>query len=95
MEIGLRMALGARPRDVVWLSLKRGLIVTAIGLATGLIATGLTTRLIASLLFDVKPSDPMTYVIVVGLLGFASLAAICIPARKSAEVDPLVALRYE
>lgn len=94
-EFGLRMALGASPSDVVWLSLKRGLIITTIGLATGLVAAGLTTRLIGSLLFEVKPFDPMTYLMVVGLLGLASLTAIYIPSQKSAEVDPLVALRYE
>jgi hypothetical protein len=95
-EIGLRMALGATSADVLWLLLKRGLVMTGIGLAAGLVVTrGLATPFLASLLFDVKPTDAATYVAVAGLLGLTSLVATYIPSRRSARIEPLVALRHE
>ncbi len=94
-ELGIRMALGALPSDLLSLVGKLGLKLTLIGVVIGIgLAIGLT-RLIAGVLVDVKPTDPMTYAAVaVVLIGIASLACY-IPARRAAKVDPMVALRYE
>jgi predicted permease len=94
-EIAVRMALGARTSQVLKLVLKDGLIVASIGLGIGLIGAFALTRLIRSLLFEVKPTDAQTFVIVsVGLIAIALLACL-IPARRATKVDPLVALRCE
>jgi putative ABC transport system permease protein len=94
-EIGIRVALGAFPSDVVRLVGKLGLKLTLLGVAFGIaLAIGLT-RLIAGFLVGVKPIDPVTYAVVaVGLVGVALLACY-IPARRASKVDPMVALRYE
>ncbi len=94
-EIGLRMALGARAGDVLRLILRQGLALTGIGLAVGLIAAIAATRLVASMLFEVKAGDPATYIGVAGLIGVVSLAASYIPARRATLVDPVSALRQE
>jgi putative ABC transport system permease protein len=94
-EIGIRLALGAGARDVLQLVLRRGMTLATIGVAVGLAASFVLTRLLASLLFEVKPTDAMTFVTVpLGLLAVAALASL-IPARRATKVDPLVALRYE
>jgi predicted permease len=94
-EIGVRLALGASPSDVLSLVGKVGLRLTLIGVAIGAaLALGLT-RLIAGFLFGVKPGDPVTYIAVaVGLIGVALLACY-VPARRASKVDPIIALRYE
>jgi predicted permease len=94
-EIGLRMALGARTSDVLRLILRQGMALTAIGLAVGLIAAVAATRLVASMLFEVKASDPATYIAVAALIGVVSLAASYIPAARAARVDPAAALRQD
>jgi predicted permease len=94
-EIGLRMALGAGRGDVLRLIVGRGMALTGIGLAAGLIAAVAATRLVASMLFEVKPGDPATYLGVAALLGAVSLAACYIPARRAARVDPASALRQD
>jgi putative ABC transport system permease protein len=94
-EIGLRMALGASSSDVLRLVLGQGLLLAAIGLAIGLAGAAAATRLLTSLLFEVKPTDPLTYAGVAALLAVVALAAGYIPARRAAKVDPLVALRQE
>jgi ABC-type antimicrobial peptide transport system permease subunit len=94
-EIGLRMALGASTRDVLRLILRQGIALTGIGLAIGLTAAVAATRLLASMLFEVKASDPATYIGVAVSLGVVSLAASYIPARRAARVDPVSALRQD
>jgi predicted permease len=94
-EIGLRVALGARSSDVLRLILRQGIVLTGIGLAAGLVAAVAATRLVSSMLFEVKASDPATYAGVAALIGVVSLAASYIPARRAARVDPASALRQD
>jgi ABC-type antimicrobial peptide transport system permease subunit len=94
-EIGIRMALGAQVSDVVKLVLKGAMTLGLIGIGMGLAGAFALTRLMGSLLFEVKPTDIATFVIVsLGLLATA-LVACYLPARKATKVDPLEALRYE
>ncbi|HUK29917.1 MAG TPA: FtsX-like permease family protein [Candidatus Acidoferrum sp.] len=94
-ELGVRIALGAQPGDVLHLVLGRGLKLVAVGLTIGLAASLAATRLMTSLLYDVSATDPLTFAAVGALLLAVALAACWIPARRATRVDPLVALRYE
>jgi len=94
-EIGIRMALGATRKDVVQLVLRYGAGLALIGIAVGFIASLATTRLLASMLFEVNPNDPQTFLVVALLLMTVVLGASYVPARRAAKVDPMVALRYE
>ena len=94
-EIGIRMALGASRRVVLAMVIRNGLVLTVIGIAVGLAAALALTRLLTSLLYEVKPTDPVTFVAVSLLLLAVALLACYIPARRAAKVDPMVALRYE
>jgi putative ABC transport system permease protein len=94
-EIGIRMALGAQHRDVRALVVKEGVVLGIIGVTAGLIASFSLTRLIASLLFEVTPTDASTFAGVGAGLFIVTLIACYIPARRATKVDPLIALRYE
>jgi putative ABC transport system permease protein len=94
-EIGIRMALGADPADILKMMLGRSLAVIGTGVAVGLLVALGATRTIASLLVGISPSDPLTFAAVVLLLSTVALLACWIPARRATRVSPLVALRYE
>ena len=94
-EIGVRMALGARPAGVLRLVLAQALGMAAAGVVTGLIVAFFATRLLANQLYGVEPIDPTTFLAVPTMLTAAALAASSIPALRATRVDPLVALRYE
>jgi putative ABC transport system permease protein len=94
-ELGIRIALGAQRRDVLRLVLGQGARLTLLGVVLGILAALAFSRLLASMLFDVSATDPLTYAGVAGLLAVVALLACFIPARRATRVDPLVALRYE
>jgi putative ABC transport system permease protein len=94
-EIGIRMAIGAQSEDVLKQVLAEGVRLAVIGLAIGLAGSFAATRLIATMLFGVKPTDPLTFAAVAVILTSVTMAACYIPARRATRVDPMVALRYE
>jgi putative ABC transport system permease protein len=94
-EIGIRMALGAQPRDILHAILGEGLKLLAVGVALGLAASLVLTRLMTNLLYGVSATDTLTFGIVAALLVLTALLACCIPARRAMRVDSMVALRYQ
>jgi putative ABC transport system permease protein len=94
-EIGIRMALGARPRDVYRLVVRHGMAMVACGVVIGLAGAALITRFLVSFLFEIKPHDPQTMIAVVLLFAAVALVACYVPARRATRVDPMVALRHE
>jgi putative ABC transport system permease protein len=94
-EIGIRVALGAQVTDIVRLVARQGAVLISIGLGVGLGVSFALTRLMASLLYEISASDPVTFVVISAVLAVVALAACLIPARRAAKVDPLEALRSE
>lgn len=94
-EIGIRMALGARPRDIRRMVIRRGAALALVGVAIGTAGALALTKLLASLLYDVKPADPLTFAAVALVLGLTALLACYLPAVRAMRVDPIVALRHE
>jgi putative ABC transport system permease protein len=94
-ELGIRMALGAQYRDIVRMVLGEGLLLASIGIAIGIAGALALTRFLRSLLFEIKPTDPATFIAAAILLTLVALAACYIPARRAMRVDPMIALRYE
>ncbi len=94
-EIGVRMALGARPADVLGLVVAQGMAIAGIGVGIGLAAALALTRLMSSFLFGVSATDPLTFIAIPLVLAGVALGACFVPARRATRVDPMVALRYE
>jgi putative ABC transport system permease protein len=94
-EMGLRLALGAQPRDVFKLMLVRGIGLTSLGLGLGLAGALGATRLLSGVLYGISPQDPLTFVLVSMLIAGVATAASYVPARRAARVEPVEALRYE
>ena len=94
-EIGIRMAMGAEKSDITRMILKRSLLLAAAGVVLGVAGALAVTRVLAKFLYDVKPTDPATFLAVVSLLVGVALLAGLLPARRATKVDPLVALRWE
>jgi putative ABC transport system permease protein len=94
-EIGVRMALGARAADIVRLIVSRGVVLLAIGTVCGLAGAAALTRYLEALLFQVRPVDPVSFIVVTLLLGVTALLACWLPTRRAMRVDPAVALRVE
>jgi len=94
-EVGIRIALGAAPRDVRWLIVRRGLGLTLLGTVFGLSLAFMVTRWLSSLLYGVSVRDPLTFVAVPLLLAVVALLACYVPARRATKVDPLISLRHD
>jgi ABC-type antimicrobial peptide transport system permease subunit len=94
-EFGIRLALGAQTGDVLGMVFWQGLRLAAIGLAIGMVGSYFLTRLMTSLLFEVKPADPVVFLLVSVLLAIVALVASLIPSLRATRINPVAALRYE
>jgi ABC-type antimicrobial peptide transport system permease subunit len=94
-EIGVRVALGADRRGVLWLVTRETLALVGAGMAAGFGAAAAAASAIRGMLFQISPADPLTYALVVAILGVVALAATYLPARRALAVDPMAALRCE
>jgi ABC-type antimicrobial peptide transport system permease subunit len=94
-EFGIRVALGAQQLDILRMALREGMRIVAIGLAAGLIGAAIVTRVFRSMLFEVGPADPTTFLSVAAILASVALVACYLPAQRATRVDPLTALREE
>jgi ABC-type antimicrobial peptide transport system permease subunit len=94
-EIGIRIAVGARQRTVVWMMVRETLLLVTIGAALGTLASLAANRYIAAQLFGVTPRDPVAIVLALSVLGIVTMAAGYVPARQASRIDPVRALRAE
>jgi ABC-type antimicrobial peptide transport system permease subunit len=94
-EIGIRMALGAERTTLLGMVMKQGLLLALVGLCAGLVGAVAVTRLMQTLLFNVRPADPATMAAVTAVIAGVALIACYVPARRATRVDPLIALRTE
>jgi putative ABC transport system permease protein len=94
-EIGLRMALGAQRSDILRIVLGEDALIVVAGVGAGLFGSVMLTRFLQTMLFEIKPTDPVTFVALTILLAGVALMASFIPARRASRMDPLVALRHE
>jgi putative ABC transport system permease protein len=94
-EIGVRLALGARPRTLVTMILREGLALAAIGLAVGWPVAWMLSRVMGSLLFEIRPRDPLPFAVAAALMTIVAVAASGIPAWRATRVDPIAALRRD
>jgi len=94
-EIGIRVALGAHPRDILKTVVGRGMLPTLGGIALGLVGAFALTRALTSMLFGIEATDPLTYSGIALLLAVVGLLACLLPARRATRVDPMAALRHE
>jgi len=94
-EFGIRLAIGALPREILRMILGQGLRLALAGLALGVLGSVALSRLIAGFLFGVQPTDPFTLLVAAAIIVFCALAACYVPARRATRVDPMIALRYE
>ena len=94
-EIGIRMALGAQSRSVLWMVLKESLVLLGVGVAIGIPAALAVTRLLKNQLFGLKANDPLTFAVAIFAVCVVTLVAAYFPALRATKVDPMVALRYD
>jgi ABC-type antimicrobial peptide transport system permease subunit len=94
-ELGLRLALGARPSEIFRLVMKRGAILSLIGLTVGLVGAFASTRFLSGALYGISATDPLTFGGICLVLGIVAMSACLLPARRATRVDPLVAIRCE
>ena len=94
-EIGIRIALGAQPYQVIGLVMRDGVVTTALGVTLGLLGAMAVTRYLEAMLFTLTPLDPLTFLTVAILFSFVALLSSYVPARRVTGVDPLIALRAE
>jgi putative ABC transport system permease protein len=94
-ELGIRMALGAQRQEVVQMVVRKGMGIALTGIGAGVVGALALTRVVSSLLYDVEPRDPVTFIVITAGLATTAFLACCLPALRAARVDPVVALRYE